>query len=251
MSCVLRAGGSEFDVEEFLSRSPFQPDATFRKGEPKGRTTPTLEAPKSQVSGFNLTISEASFSEPQVQIEDAIAFLEYNDTELIRLVSFQGVEQVSLDFGIEEREVMYQSDRFPPKLLLLAGTIGIWLELTLYPREVKRLAETNDHGIVIASGSIISPPLHDGSALGLIISRDRRIFIPTRDVRGRLYCLVLVGVERFRGDDIRQGNIILDLTAETGSAVDSADVAYAFDLLNNSDNERFWLILWPGSIQKS
>jgi len=51
----------------------------------------------------------------------------------LRLVGFPGVENVSVDFGIEERDVAAQSERFPPNLLRMLGSLGIWLEFTLYP----------------------------------------------------------------------------------------------------------------------
>jgi hypothetical protein len=79
--------------------------------------------------------SEADFSNVQVQIADAIHFLEQNQAELARLVGFPGVENLSLDFGIEERDVAAQSERFPPNLLRIVGNLGIWLEFTLYPRQ--------------------------------------------------------------------------------------------------------------------
>ena len=44
-----------------------------------------------------------------------------NQDELSRLVRFPGVENVSVDFGIEERNVAAQSERFPPNLLRMLG----------------------------------------------------------------------------------------------------------------------------------
>jgi hypothetical protein len=68
-----------------------------------------------------------------MQIADAVRFVEQNQAELARLVAFPGVESVSLDFGIEERDMAAQSERFPPNLLRVVGNLGIWLEFTLYP----------------------------------------------------------------------------------------------------------------------
>jgi hypothetical protein len=82
---------------------------------------------------FHAVASEADFSQLQVQIGDAVHFLEQNHAELARLVAFPGVERVSVDFGIEERVVAAQSECFPPNLLRIAGNLGIWVEFTLYP----------------------------------------------------------------------------------------------------------------------
>jgi hypothetical protein len=131
MSCVLRARGTDFAVDNFLVGSTLEPGAVFRRGQPRSsRGSAILNA-----SGFHAIASEADFSNLQVQIADAVRFLEQNHSELERLVGFPGVEVVSLDFGIEERDVAAQSERFPPRLLLLLGNLGIELEFTLYPRQ--------------------------------------------------------------------------------------------------------------------
>jgi hypothetical protein len=85
------------------------------------------------VSGFNTDVSAADFSNLQGQIADAVQFVEQNQDELASLVGFPGVENVSVDFGIEERDVAAQSERFPPNLLRMLGNLGICLEFTLYP----------------------------------------------------------------------------------------------------------------------
>jgi len=132
MSCVLRAKGTDFAVDEFLTKSSLKPIAIFRRGEPiLGFSGPN--ARKADGSGFNVVASEADFSRVQSSIEDAIIFLEQNRAELARLTQFAGVERVSLDFGIEERNVAAQAECFPPALLGSLGELGIWLEFTLYP----------------------------------------------------------------------------------------------------------------------
>jgi hypothetical protein len=132
MSCVLLAEGVSFAVDEFLARSAFKPNAVFHRGEPRFRA-PHPDGAKFSASAFMLTASEADFSQVQLQIADAIHFLEQNQTELARLVAFPGVEAVYLDFGIEERNIAAQSERFPPRLLSILASLGIWLKFTLYP----------------------------------------------------------------------------------------------------------------------
>lgn len=132
MSCVLRVRGIDFLVDAFLPRSSLRPVAVFRKGQPRYPTVKP-EGPKLDASGFHVVVSEADFPMLQAQIADAAEFLERNRVELLHLMAFPGIDRVSLDFGIEEREVAAQSERFPPKLLSLLGELGIWLEFTLYP----------------------------------------------------------------------------------------------------------------------
>jgi hypothetical protein len=142
MSCVLRAEGAGFAVDEFLARSTLKPNAIFRRGEPRFLASQP-DGPKFSASAFKLSASQADFSEVQLQITDAIHFLEQNQTELARLVAFPGIEAVYLGFGIEERNIPAQSERFPPKLLSILGTLGIWLEFTLFPCQESEITEDN------------------------------------------------------------------------------------------------------------
>ena len=122
--CVLRASGSEFDVDAFLDGSPFEPCAVWRRGEPRSRGKSPLEE-----SGFNLDVREGDFVG---QIAGAIGFLRDHSSELHRLCEYPSVE-VRLDFGVARRDVMVQCDYLPPALIRLAGSIGLGIELTQYP----------------------------------------------------------------------------------------------------------------------
>ena len=130
MSCVLRARGSSFAVDEFLAASSLQPITVFHRGEKQSSKSRPMTA-----AGFHAVVSAADFANLQGQIADAVQFVQQNQDELARLVGFPGVENVSVDFGIEERDVAAQSERFPPNLLGMLGSLGISLEFTLYPCE--------------------------------------------------------------------------------------------------------------------
>ncbi len=67
------------------------------------------------------------------QCRDAIAFLRSNKTELQRLKVYRGIDECWLDFGYDRRDVAVQCDYLPHELLLLAGSLGIGIELSLYP----------------------------------------------------------------------------------------------------------------------
>jgi hypothetical protein len=71
-----------------------------------------------------LYASNAKFSELHKKIDEATLFLPSNEKELIRLRDFPGVEGISLDFGIEERDVPAQREAFPPELLFPAWKGG-------------------------------------------------------------------------------------------------------------------------------
>jgi hypothetical protein len=130
--CVLRARGSTFAVDEFLAESSLQPITIYHRGEKQWSKSRPMTA-----SGFHADVSMADFSNLQGQIADAVQFVEHYQDELARLVGFPGVDHVSVDFGIEERDVAAQSERFPPNLLRKLGSLGICLEFTLYPCQAK------------------------------------------------------------------------------------------------------------------
>lgn len=127
MSCVLRASGQGFDVEAFLAGSPFA-GAAVPLGKEAGAGRDGQD-PRS-VSGFRLELSPAGGDDLQVEIEEAIAFLDEHEEELRRLGSFRGVDEVCLTFGVQWRQLPAQTDHFPPELLWRSGALDIALEIT-------------------------------------------------------------------------------------------------------------------------
>ena len=133
MSCVLRASGADFDVDTFLNGSSLDALTVFRRGELQFTGSKIV----SQYSGMNISVSTREFSDLKGQIEDAVRFLSKHEEELRRLRDSQGLERMDLDFGIEERRAIFQSDSFPPDLLSLLGDSGIGLVVSRYPAHVQ------------------------------------------------------------------------------------------------------------------
>lgn len=142
--CYFRATGDEFDVEAFIAGSSLDPDAIYHKGEPvghRGKVRP--------FTGFSVIVSD-TWGELRPQIADAISFLREGEYELSRLSRYPGVTDMRLDFPYERREgAAVQSDSLPPELLLLAGSLGITIELTLYPSEKEwdAMFKTDNHNV--------------------------------------------------------------------------------------------------------
>ncbi len=75
-----------------------------------------------------------SWGKLKPQTADVIEFLKENELELSRLSAYPGVTDICLDFPYERRQgAVTQTDSLPPELLLLAGSLGIRIDLTLYP----------------------------------------------------------------------------------------------------------------------
>lgn len=146
MSCVLRATGTDFDVDAFLEKSELKPLIVHHRGQPRFAVPNTACRPEER-SGMNLSVSTRAFSDLIGQIEDAIQFLSTNHDELRRLREFHGVEQMLLDFPLEDRDAMVQRDTFPARLLLLLGTLKIDLAISRYPaQEGKEIALDSSKG---------------------------------------------------------------------------------------------------------
>src|SRR4051812_4951797 len=124
MSCILRAGGTDFDVTEFMRGSRWAPEAVFESGEARS-TISRPNGKKNYRSGLNVLVSDAPFEDLGTQILQAIDFLEKNREETKRLRSFGGVERVGLDFGIRDRDSAAQCDCFPSRLLLILGELDL------------------------------------------------------------------------------------------------------------------------------
>ncbi len=132
MPAVLRAYGVEFNVDEFLAGCTRPVCAVKRRGAPVSPASQP-DGRRHEQSGIHILASDADFSEFPRQVEESVMFLHRNEAEVRRLCQFTGVEGVTLDFGIERRDVPVQCDRLPAELVRLPGSLGLNIELSQYP----------------------------------------------------------------------------------------------------------------------
>lgn len=130
MSTVLRASGKTFDVDAFLAECDWEVVKVFKLGAPVRASKP--DGPANQFFGFNAAVADAAFGDMEKQIEQATRFLTAEREEVIRLVHFEGVEGVSVDFTVKWRPVAAQGESLPPKLIKAAGDCGIGIDITIY-----------------------------------------------------------------------------------------------------------------------
>ena len=137
--CYFRATGDDFDVDLFGSTSSLIPDDVFHRGEridDKGNVT----GKPHQTSGFNIVIGKV-FGKLKPQIDDAQKFLEQNQGELLRLVKFPNVTDSRLVFAYCPGTTANVCEYFPPKLISMAGSLGVGIELSVYPGDNSWLSE--------------------------------------------------------------------------------------------------------------
>ncbi|AVP99461.1 hypothetical protein C7S18_20815 [Ahniella affigens] len=131
MSCVLRVFGRSLDLTALLVGSTLSPYRTWQIGTARSELQP--DGPVHADSGACFAISTADFDAFPAQVDDAIAFLECHADPVRAIVSFPGVEAVTLDFGIALRDIAVHCDYLPPRLLKAAAAAGVGMELSHYP----------------------------------------------------------------------------------------------------------------------
>jgi hypothetical protein len=132
VSAVLRAYGSSFDVDAFLTGCALPVCAVKRRGEPAFPASQP-NGRRHDRSGVHISVSDAAFDELERQIAESVVFLRTEAEQIRRLCEWPGIDGVTLDFGIDRRDVAVQCDHFPAELVQLAGSLGLSIELSQYP----------------------------------------------------------------------------------------------------------------------
>jgi hypothetical protein len=95
-----------------------------------------------------------------------------------------------------------------------------------------------DHRLEISSeGMLTRPDVHDARLVGLVMLERGDLAMLLRLTDDCNVGIVLIGVERLRANDFRQGNIVLDITVSTGADVGASDIAFAYGLEQDNSQE--------------
>lgn len=129
MSCILRVYGETLDIKALLALLEIVPYQWWEKGDLisiGGSSTETFN-----YSGAKFEVSEADMDLFELQIDEAISFLQENQGDILKISSFAGVEDVILDFAIGD--TFTHTDNLSPKFLSVVGNLGIGVALSHYP----------------------------------------------------------------------------------------------------------------------
>ena len=147
MSCILTIIGQDFDVDTFIEKSKLRPYKKSYKGQPRVKSKP--DGIKLSHSLLSIETSKAGFNDLKKQISDTFRFLSFNKDKLTFITSTEGIDHAIIDFGIYLRidsvSVLTQSDKFPNKLLKLAGELGLDIELSIYPVDMQTILENQNN----------------------------------------------------------------------------------------------------------
>lgn len=134
-ACYFRAQGENFNVDEFLSASPWQADASVsRKGETKSRGIALRE-----YSSFSLTVTDNDTATVAQQITACRSFIKEHANELNRLHSYPGVQArwFSLAYYLPIGEVYAIGPYFDSDFLSDLLSVGAEFEFNVFCTSVE------------------------------------------------------------------------------------------------------------------
>ncbi|UPG89542.1 hypothetical protein L2Y96_19410 [Luteibacter aegosomaticola] len=88
--------------------------------------------------------------------------------------------------------------------------------------------------ITVKDEMLVSPSVHDGSLMGILLEKPDRVRLVVELVTGESVSLVMDGVRRMKADDFRGGNIILSVSVTSGSDLSIADIADAYGMSHDN-----------------
>ena len=128
MSSILRISGETLNIDLLLAESSLNAYRTWKRGESR-----TLKGKFHENSGACFLASDADFDDFSKQIQDATEFLEIHTPSILKMISFPGVQNADLDFGVSTYEGYFShSSYFPPNFIKLAAKTGIGVEISHY-----------------------------------------------------------------------------------------------------------------------
>ena len=95
MSCILRATGKNFAVDEFAKDKDIEFTQIFKKGKPRFPNSKVIDE-INKFSGIGIEVSGADMSELVLQIEEATLFLQSNESLINELITYDAVSYTHL-----------------------------------------------------------------------------------------------------------------------------------------------------------
>jgi len=128
---MLRVVGESLDIEKLLQEVLIEPDQTWKKGDRRFKSDSNSRLLTK--SGVFFVASDADMDNFKLQQEETFKFLEKNILQIVKITEFLGVEEVTIDFGVELRDVAIHCDYLTPKFLGIVAKAGIGIEISHYP----------------------------------------------------------------------------------------------------------------------
>jgi len=144
MSCILRIGGKDLDIDNFAGKV----DIFWYKEAYKGTSRNLAGTKKYDNSSLSVTTSDAGFNEICRQIDDTVRFLNHYKNKLLAIKDTPEVEFATINFGVDsniDEEHLTQSFNLPVELIAICGQLGIAIEISIYKQDMQLILEKKTH----------------------------------------------------------------------------------------------------------
>ncbi len=104
------------------------------KGEVRSRST----GEPYRSNRISISISDKDWDDFKGQVADAIAFLTNHESELAHILASHEATDAYLDFPLYSRldgDIVNQNDQLPRDLIVVAGRLGLAIELAIYQKD--------------------------------------------------------------------------------------------------------------------
>lgn len=126
---VLFASGKNFDVDSFLESSPWREHVSIVR---KGDKSESRNKSALKYSSLQLQITDDAIN-IELQTKEAISFLTSNDSQLLRLKNFPGIEEIELRVGgYWHQDTAAFIHSFPAQLVALAAKYNMEISACVY-----------------------------------------------------------------------------------------------------------------------
>ena len=132
--CVLKVYSKKKSFGAFAVNCSIPVYSVKEAGEVRRKSTGELY----QEYRISFDVSGRDWDEFPGQVEDAIAFLDKHQKELVELLSTHPISEAYLDFPLWSRlyeNIVNQNDHLPSRLVVACGGLGLGIEMALYSRD--------------------------------------------------------------------------------------------------------------------
>ncbi len=132
--CILKIYSDTTSFQTYVDSTDLPAVSCQVKGQIRRKSTGALY----EAHRISISVSDKDWDDFKGQVVDAIAFLTGNESELRRLVESHDVINAYLDFPLYSRldgEVVNQNDHLPRELIVLAGRLGLGIEMAIYEKK--------------------------------------------------------------------------------------------------------------------
>jgi hypothetical protein len=132
--CILKIYSETKSFQDYTKSTTLPVVSCHVKGQIRRTTTGELH----KAHRISFSVSDKDWGDFKGQVAEAIAFLDENELELAKLIdSHKGIDAY-LDFPLYSRlngEIVNQNDHLPRDLIVLAGRLGLGIEMAIYEKD--------------------------------------------------------------------------------------------------------------------